>query len=59
MMQHKLVMTRQVRDWLVELRGGDPVTRRLVAQAINQLLDEVLSSADRWRTESPDRDYTT
>jgi hypothetical protein len=39
-MQHKLVMTRQVRDWLVELRGGDPVTRRLVAQAIDQLLDE-------------------
>jgi hypothetical protein len=40
MVLHKLVMTRQVRDWLIELRGGDPVTRRLVAQAIDQLLDE-------------------
>jgi len=37
---HKLVMTRQVRDWLRALRAGDPVTRRLVAQAIDQLLDE-------------------
>jgi hypothetical protein len=33
-------MTRQVRDWLHALRAGDPVTRRLVAQAIDQLLDE-------------------
>ena len=39
-MAHKLVMTRQVRDWLHALRTGDPVTRRLVAQAIDQLLDE-------------------
>jgi hypothetical protein len=37
---HKLVMTRQVRDWLHALRTGDPVTRRLVSQAIDQLLDE-------------------
>jgi hypothetical protein len=37
---HKLVMTRQVRDWLHALRSGDPVTRRLVAEAIDQLLDE-------------------
>jgi len=36
----RLVMTRQVRDWLHALRAGDPVTRRLVAQAIDQLLDE-------------------
>jgi hypothetical protein len=41
-MLHKLLMTRQVRNWLVELRGADPVTRRLVAQAIDQLLDEGL-----------------
>jgi hypothetical protein len=33
-------MTRQVRNWLHALRVGDPVTRRLVAQAIDQLLDE-------------------
>ena len=33
-------MTRQVREWLHALRVGDPVTRRLVAQAIDQLLDE-------------------
>ena len=39
-MPHKLVMTRQVRDWLHALRSGDPVTRRLVAEAIDQLLDE-------------------
>ena len=39
-MAHKLVVTRQVRDWLHALRAGDPVTRRLVAQAIDQLLDE-------------------
>lgn len=39
-MPHKLVMTRQVRDWLHALRTGDPVTRRLVSQAIDQLLDE-------------------
>jgi hypothetical protein len=37
---HKLVMTRQVRDWLHALRSGDPVTRRLVAEAIDRLLDE-------------------
>jgi len=37
---YKLVMTRQVREWLRALRTGDPVTRRLVAQAIDQLLDE-------------------
>ena len=39
-MQHKLVMTRQVRDWLHALRTGNPVTRRLVSQAIDQLLDQ-------------------
>ena len=39
-MPHKLVMTRQVRDWLHTLRSGDPVTRRLVAEAIDRLLDE-------------------
>lgn len=39
-MPHKLVMTRQVRDWLHALRTGDPVTRRLVSQAIDQLLDD-------------------
>jgi hypothetical protein len=39
-MPHKLVMTRQVRNWLHALRSGDPVTRRLVAEAIDQLLDE-------------------
>jgi hypothetical protein len=37
---HKLVMTRQVRDWLRALRSGDPVTRRLVAEAIDRLLDD-------------------
>lgn len=37
---HTLVMTRQVRDWLHTLRTGDPVIRRLVSQAIDQLLDE-------------------
>ena len=39
-MAHKLVITRQVRDWLHALRTGDPVTRRLVSQAIDQLLDQ-------------------
>ena len=39
-MPHKLVMTRQVRDWLRALRSGDPVTRRLVAEAIDHLLDD-------------------
>ena len=39
-MPHKLVVTRQVRDWLHALRSGDPVTRRLVAEAIDRLLDE-------------------
>ena len=33
-------MTRQVRDWLHVLRSGDPVTRRLVAEAIDRLLDD-------------------
>jgi hypothetical protein len=37
---HRLVMTRQVRDWLRALRSGDPVTRRLVAEAIDHLLDD-------------------
>jgi hypothetical protein len=37
---HRLVMTKQVRNWLHALRTGDPVTRRLVAQAIDQLLDD-------------------
>jgi hypothetical protein len=36
----RLVMTRQVRDWLHVLRSGDPVTRRLVAEAIDRLLDD-------------------
>jgi hypothetical protein len=39
-MPHKLAMTRQVRNWLHALRSGDPVTRRLVAEAIDQLPDE-------------------
>ena len=30
-MPRRLVMTRQVRDWLHALRSGDSVTRRLVA----------------------------
>jgi hypothetical protein len=37
---HRLVVTRQVRDWLHALRSGDPITRRLVAEAIDRLLDE-------------------
>jgi hypothetical protein len=37
---YNLVMTKQVRDWLHALRQGDPITRRLVALAIDQLLDE-------------------
>ena len=39
-MPHRLVMTRQVRDWLHALRSGDPVSRRLVAEAIDRLLDD-------------------
>lgn len=39
-MEHKLVMTRQVREWLHTLRSGDPVTRRLVAEALDRLLDD-------------------
>ena len=39
-MPHTLVMTRQVRDWLHALRSGDPATRRLVAEAIDRLLDD-------------------
>lgn len=39
-MPYGLAMTRQVRDWLHGLRSGDPVTRRLVAEAIDCLLDE-------------------
>jgi hypothetical protein len=37
---YRLAMTRQVRDWLHALRSGDPVTRRLVAEAIDRLLDD-------------------
>jgi hypothetical protein len=36
----RLVMTRQVRDWLHALRSGDSATRRLVAEAIDRLLDD-------------------
>ena len=39
-MPRRLVMTRQVRDWLHVLRSGDLVTRRLVAEAIDRLLDD-------------------
>jgi hypothetical protein len=39
-MPRKLLMTQQVRDWLHALRSGDAVTRRLVAEAIDCLLDE-------------------
>lgn len=39
-MLRKLVMTRQVRDWLHALRTGDPLTRRRVAEAIDRLLDD-------------------
>jgi DNA-binding XRE family transcriptional regulator len=35
---HRLVMTAQVRNWLHGLRSGDPVTRRLVAEAIDRLV---------------------
>jgi hypothetical protein len=34
-MAYRLVLTTQVRDWLHELRTGDPVTRRLVADLHN------------------------
>jgi hypothetical protein len=41
---HRLVMTKQVRDWLHALRShghsGHTVTRRLVAEAIDRLLGE-------------------
>src|ERR1700751_1568978 len=37
---HKLVMTRQVRDWLHALRSGGAVTRRVVAETIDRLLDD-------------------
>lgn len=39
-MPHRLVITAQVRDWLHALRSGDPVTRRLVAEAIDRLIDD-------------------
>jgi hypothetical protein len=56
---HRLVMTRQVRNWLHALRSGDPVTRRLVAEAIDRLLDEGRPSAGRWPTGSPGPGCTT
>jgi hypothetical protein len=40
MVAYTLVMTGQVREWLRALRSGDPVTRRLVSLAIDQLLEE-------------------
>jgi hypothetical protein len=55
---HKLVMTRQVCDWLRALRSGDPVTRRLVAEAIDCLLDDGPALA-RWPTGSPGPGCTT
>lgn len=58
-MPRKLVMTRQVRDWLRALRAGDAVTRRLVAQAIDRLLDEAPGSAARWSTGLPGRGCIT
>ncbi len=39
-MSHRLVITAQVRDWLHGLRSDDPVTRRLVAEAIDRLIDD-------------------
>ena len=39
-MAHKLVLTRQVRDWLRELRKEDRITRRLVSAAIDRLAEE-------------------
>ena len=58
-MPHKLVVTRQVRDWLHALRSGDPVTRRLVAEAIDRLLDEDRGSDGRLRTGSAGHGCTT
>ena len=52
-MPHRLVMTGQVRDWLHALRSGDPVTRRLVAEAIDRLMDDGPPSGGRWPTGSP------
>ncbi len=51
-MPHRLVMTAQVRDWLHALRSGNPVTRRLVAEAIDRLMDDVRPSEGRWLTGS-------
>jgi hypothetical protein len=56
---HKLVMTRQVRNWLHALRSGDPVTRRLVAEAIDQLLDEGPRLGRRLQTGSAGHGCTT
>lgn len=39
-MAYRLVMTGEVRDWLHKIRSSDPVTRRLVAEAIDRLLDD-------------------
>jgi hypothetical protein len=52
-------MTREVRDWLHALRSGDPVTRRLVAEAIDRLLDDGPALAARWLTGSPGRGCIT
>lgn len=56
---YRLAMTRQVRDWLHALRSGDPVTRRLVAEAIDRLLDEGPVLGDRSSTGSPGPGCTT
>jgi hypothetical protein len=49
---HRLVMTAQVRDWLHALRSGDPGTRRLVAGAIDRLIERPVP---RTAASRPDR----
>jgi len=50
---HRLVVTRQVRDWLHALRSGDPITRRSSPRRSTGCSTKARSSAGRWRTGSP------
>lgn len=58
-MAHKLVMTRQVRDWLHRAAYRRPLSRGVSSpRRLTSFLMRARGSAARWRTGSPNPAFT-